>query len=48
MELGPLLEIADFIVLKLGFVKPLVTIPFSGAWRHPMGGDGTIFAWEFK
>jgi len=48
LELAPLLEIADFIVSKLDYVKPLVTIPFSGAWRHPMGGDGVIFAWEFK
>lgn len=48
LELKPLLEIADFIVSKLGYVKPLVTIPFTGAWRHPLGGDGTIFAWEFK
>ena len=48
LELAPLLEIADFIVSKLGYVKPLVTMPFSGAWRHPMGGDGIIFAWEFK
>lgn len=48
LELAPLLEIADFIVSKLGYVKPLVTIPFSGAWRHPMGGDGVIFAWELR
>lgn len=47
LELAPLLEIADFIVSKLGYVKPLSTIPFSGAWRHPLGGNGTIFAWEF-
>ena len=48
LDLEPLLEIADFIVQKLDLVKPLVTIPFSDAWRHPMGGNGTIFAWEFK
>jgi hypothetical protein len=48
LELGPLLEIADFIVSKLGYVKPLVTIPFDGAWRHPIGGNGLIFAWELE
>lgn len=48
LELAPLLEIADFIVGKLGYVKPLVTIPFRDAWRHPIGGDGLIFAWELK
>jgi hypothetical protein len=48
LELKPLLEIADFIVSKLNYVSPLVTIPFTGAWRHPLGGDGIIFAWEFK
>jgi hypothetical protein len=48
LELAPLLEIADFIVSKLGYVKPLVTLDFVGAWRHPMGGNGTIFAWELK
>jgi hypothetical protein len=48
LELKPLLEIADFIVSKLNYVNPLVTIPFNGAWRHPLGGDGIIFAWEFK
>ena len=48
LELAPLLEIADFIVSKLDYVKPLVTLPFTGAWRHPLGGDGVIFAWELK
>ena len=48
LELEPLLEIADFILAKLECVKPIVTIPFDGANRHPMGGSGTIFAWELK
>jgi hypothetical protein len=48
LELAPLLEIADFIVSKLDYVKPLVTLAFTGAWRHPLGGDGVIFAWEIK
>ena len=48
LELAPLLEIADFIVSKLGFVKPLITLDFVGAWRHPLGGNGTIFAWELE
>jgi len=48
LELEPLLEIADFIVSKLGHVEPLITIPFTGAWRHPIGGDGVIFSWKLK
>jgi hypothetical protein len=48
LELAPLLEIADFILSKLECTKPLVTIPFNDANRHPLGGSGTIFAWELK
>jgi hypothetical protein len=48
LDLEPLLEIADFILAKLECVKPLITIPFDDANRHPMGGSGTIFAWELK
>lgn len=48
LDLEPLLEIADFILSKLECVKPLVTIPFENANRHPMGGSGTLFAWELK
>lgn len=46
LEVTPLLEIADFIIEKLEATKPLQTRKFKDAWHHPLGGNGTIFAWE--
>ena len=48
LEVAPLLEIADFIIEKLDLTKPLVTREFKDAWHHPLGGNGTLFAWELK
>lgn len=31
-----------------GLVFDHATAKFSGAWRHPCGGDGLIFGWELK
>jgi hypothetical protein len=48
LEMKPLLDIADFIMEKLDLTKPLVTREFKDAWHHPLGGNGTVFAWELK
>jgi hypothetical protein len=48
LEVAPLLGIADFIIEKLALTKPLVTREFKDAWHHPLGGNGTVFAWELK
>jgi hypothetical protein len=42
----PLIQYADKIFQSEKLVKPLVSKKFNGAWRHPCGGTGTIFAWE--
>jgi hypothetical protein len=42
----PLIKYADEIFQGEKLVKPIVTRKFEGAWRHPCGGSGTIFAWE--
>jgi len=49
-ELRPesLIEAADMLLRRNGLVGPLMTIPFTGLWRHPCGGDGVAFAWEIS
>ena len=42
----PLVEFADEIFQSKGLVKSLQIADFQGAWRHPCGGNGNIFAWE--
>jgi hypothetical protein len=42
-------EIVDFanqIFTTHNLAKNLKQVEFKGAWRHPCGGNGTIFAWE--
>jgi hypothetical protein len=47
-DLNPadLVNAADVLLQRKGLVKPLITVPFAGLWRHPCGGDGIAFAWE--
>jgi len=42
----PLLEFADEIFQSKGLVNPVQILDFQNAWRHPCGGNGSIFAWE--
>jgi len=42
----PLIAFADEIFQSQGLVKPVQILDFQGAWRHPCGGNGSIFAWE--
>lgn len=44
----PLIEFADGIFTKKQLVKPVELVNFDGAWRHPCGGNGTIFGWELN
>jgi len=46
LNVGPLVDFADAIFQKEGVVKSHHREVFQGAWRHPCGGDGTIFGWE--
>lgn len=46
LNVGPLVDFADTIFRKEGIVKSHARQVFVGAWRHPCGGDGTIFGWE--
>jgi hypothetical protein len=42
----PMIEFADEIFCSRNLVNPLQIKKFQGAWRHPCGGSGVIFAWE--
>jgi hypothetical protein len=42
----PMIEFADEIFQSKGLVNPVSLTKFSGAWRHPCGGNGYIFSWE--
>jgi hypothetical protein len=46
LNIGPLVDFADAIFQKESVVKSHARELFSGAWRHPCGGNGTIFGWE--
>jgi len=46
LNVGPLVDFADTIFRKAGIVKSHTRQAFTAAWRHPCGGDGTIFGWE--
>jgi hypothetical protein len=44
----PLIEFADGILTTKNLVRPVELVKFEGAWRHPCGGNGTIFGWELN
>lgn len=44
----PLIEFADGIFTTKKLVRPVELVSFEGAWRHPCGGNGTIFGWELN
>jgi hypothetical protein len=46
LDVGPLVDFADAIFQKERIVKGHSREKFRGAWRHPCGGNGTIFGWE--
>jgi len=48
LNVGPLVDFADAIFQKEGVVISHHRETFLGAWRHPCGGNGTIFGWEVK
>lgn len=48
LHLEPLVEAADFLVQRMKITHPVMQSNFIGANRHPLGGDGLIFAWELK
>ena len=48
LHLEPLIEAADFLVQRMNITNPVIQKIFAGANRHPLGGDGLIFAWELK
>ena len=49
-ELDPIrmANYADLLFQKEGLVSPMEAVQFSGAWRHPCGGNGLIFGWEVR
>ena len=44
----PLIEFADGILTTKNLVRPVELVKFEGAWRHPCGGNGTIFGWQLN
>ena len=39
-------EFTDRIFQVEKLVTPVISRSFNGAWRHPMGGEGDVFAWQ--
>jgi hypothetical protein len=46
LNIGPLVDFADTIFQAQGVIKVHARELFANAWRHPCGGNGTIFGWE--
>lgn len=44
----PLIEFANGIFTSKNLVQPVEMVDFEGAWRHPCGGNGTIFGWQLS
>ena len=39
-------EMVNAFLHQQGLVQDFASAPFTGAWRHPIGGDGLVFGWE--
>lgn len=48
LNLSPILTMVDTWLTTNNLTKSILTKDFSGAWKHPTGGYGTIFAWEIN
>lgn len=48
LEIDPVASFADQVFEGLNLTNPMVKKEFKGAWRHPAGGNGTIFAWQIR
>jgi hypothetical protein len=46
--IDPVANFADQVFEGLNLTDPIVMAPFSGAWKHPAGGNGTVFAWQIR
>lgn len=46
LNIDPLIKFANRVFTSMTVAKELVTVEFKDAWRHPCGGDGTVFGWE--
>lgn len=48
LQIQPLIEFADAILVLRGFTTgPRAQATFE-AWRHPAGGPGVVFGWEIR
>ena len=45
-SVSELVDFANQIYKSEGLVGEVVTKVFEGAWKHPVGGKGLIFAWQ--
>jgi len=41
-------EMVNTFLHQQGLVQDFASARFSGAWRHPIGGDGLVFGWELR
>jgi len=48
LTINPLLEFADGIMRVRGLVTGVMCSSNFQAWRHPCGGEGTVFGWEVR
>jgi hypothetical protein len=46
LNVSEVVDFANQIFTTHNLARNLKQIEFKGAWRHPCGGNGTIFAWE--
>lgn len=46
LEIEPIARFANQIFVQEKLAEPIVTSKFNGAWTHPAGGAGTVFAWK--
>jgi hypothetical protein len=46
LNVKSIVDFANQIFTTNNLARNLVQNDFTGAWRHPCGGGGTIFGWE--
>lgn len=46
LDLVPILDIVDHWLTLHNLTRPLAKLDFNDGWRHPTGGNGSVFGWE--
>ena len=48
LTIEPVADFADQVFENLNLTDPIIKRSFAGAWKHPAGGNGTVFAWQIR